>query len=57
MSTDEVEDYFELRDPKVKRQIAASRRGAEAGRTRLASEFLAELKGKGKGRRAIRKRA
>ena len=29
---DELEDYLELRDPKVRKQIAASRADAEDGR-------------------------
>ncbi len=56
MSADELEDYLELRDPKVKKQIAASRKDAESGRKRPASELLAELTGKGKGRKPARKR-
>jgi hypothetical protein len=58
MSADELEDYLEIRDPKVKKQIAASRKDADAGRKRPASELLAELKAEGKGRKAaVRKRA
>jgi hypothetical protein len=47
-SADELEDYLELHDPKVKKQIAASRKDAESGRKRPASELLAELTGKGR---------
>ena len=58
MDADEMEDYLELRDPKVKKQIAASRKDAEAGRVRNAAEFLAELKGVAKGKKTTnRKRA
>jgi PHD/YefM family antitoxin component YafN of YafNO toxin-antitoxin module len=58
MDADELEDYLELRDPKVKKQIAESRKDAEAGRVRDARQLLAELKGKRKGKKAaIRKRA
>jgi PHD/YefM family antitoxin component YafN of YafNO toxin-antitoxin module len=58
MDADELEDYLELRDPKVKKQIAASRKDAEAGRVRDARKLLAELKGERKGRKAAsRKRA
>lgn len=56
MSADELEDYLELRDRNVQKQIDMSRKDAEAGRTRSASELLAELKGK-KERKPVRKRA
>jgi hypothetical protein len=55
MSADELEDYLELRDPKVKKQIAFSRKNAEAGRVRDASAVLGELKA-GRGRKAGRTR-
>src|SRR5437868_5362560 len=48
MDADELEDYLETRDPKVKKQIAASRKDAEAGRLRPAVELLSELRGQGK---------
>src|SRR5882724_7134452 len=54
MDADELEDYLELRDPKVKKQIAASRKDAEASRVRNAAEFLAELKGSGKGKKVTK---
>ena len=44
MDADEFEDYLELRDPKVRAQIAASRRDYLRGRVRDADEFLAELR-------------
>ena len=44
MAADELEDYLELRDPKVKAAIAASRNDRAAGKTRPATELLAELK-------------
>jgi len=43
MGADELEDYLELRDPKVKKQIALSRADADAGRVRPAHELLTEL--------------
>jgi hypothetical protein len=52
MAADELEDYLELRDPIVKASIAASQRDYVAGKTRPASELLAELK-----RKALRKSA
>jgi len=44
MSADELEDYVELRDTKVKASIAASARDRAKGRTRPASNLLVELK-------------
>ena len=52
MAADELEDYLELRDPKVKASIAASRRDYSAGKSRPAGKLLAELK-----RSAVRKTA
>lgn len=57
MSADELEDYLELRDPKVRKQIAASRRDAEAGRVRPASELVEKLRREGEGKKLPRKRA
>lgn len=56
MDADELEDYLELHDPKVKRQIAASRKDSTAGRVRNATELLAELRGERKKKAAPRKR-
>jgi antitoxin (DNA-binding transcriptional repressor) of toxin-antitoxin stability system len=56
MDADELEDYLELQNPKVKKQIAASRTDAQAGRLRPASELLSELRGKGR-KTTPRKRA
>ena len=44
MGAAELEDYLEFRDPKVKKEIAASRRDYEAGRVRDVSGFVAELR-------------
>lgn len=52
MSADELEDYIELRDAKVKAAIAASGKDRANGKTRPASKLLAELK-----RSAVRKTA
>ena len=58
MDADELEDYLELRNPKVKKQIAESRKDLAAGRVRDARELLTEITGEGKGRKAVnRKRA
>jgi len=58
MDADELEDYLELRDPNLKKQITESRKDYEAGRVRDAHELLNELKGGRKGRKVtIRKRA
>ena len=43
MDADEFEDYLELRDPGVKKQIEASRKDFDAGRVRNVSDFIAEL--------------
>ena len=43
MSADELEDYLELQDPKVKRSIAKSTQEFRAGKGRPASEFLTEM--------------
>jgi antitoxin (DNA-binding transcriptional repressor) of toxin-antitoxin stability system len=44
MAADELEDYLELRDRKVKALISASTRDRAAGKTRPAAKLLAELK-------------
>ena len=44
MAADELEDYLELQDPKVRDQIARSNADIAAGRTRPADMLLAELK-------------
>ncbi|MGA9063537.1 MAG: type II toxin-antitoxin system Phd/YefM family antitoxin [Terracidiphilus sp.] len=46
MAADELEDYIELRDRKVKSSIAASARERAAGKTRPAGSLLAQLKRK-----------
>lgn len=43
MDADELEDYLELRDPKVQRTIRQSAQDVRAGRTRPASSLLAEF--------------
>ena len=44
MAADELEDYLELRNSKVKSAIASSRKDYAAGRSRPAGKLLAELK-------------
>lgn len=44
IDAEELEDYLELRDPNVRRQIKGSNEDVRAGRTRPASELLAELR-------------
>ena len=44
MGADELEDYLELRNPAVKRQIRESGKQYRRGQVRDASGFLAELK-------------
>ena len=48
MDADEMEDYLELRDPKIKTQIRLSNRDVLAGRTRPAETVLQELKSSAK---------
>ncbi len=44
LDADELEDYLELRDSGVRRQVKGSNQDLRARRTRPASQFLAELK-------------
>ena len=44
MPADELEDYLELRDPHVIKQIERSKQDQAAGRVSDAWELLAELK-------------
>ena len=44
MDADEMEDYLELRDPKIKAQIRQSNLDVGAGRTKPAEILLQELK-------------
>ena len=43
MDAEELEDYLELQDPNVQRQIQESNEDIRAGRTRPAEEHLAEV--------------
>ena len=43
MDANEMEDYLELRDPKIKAQIRQSNLDVRAGRTRSAGILLGEL--------------
>ena len=43
MDADELEDYLELRDPKIREHIRKSREEHRAGKSRPASDFLEEL--------------
>jgi antitoxin (DNA-binding transcriptional repressor) of toxin-antitoxin stability system len=52
MAADELEDYLELRDRRIKTSIGLSARDRAAGKTRPAGKLLAELK-----RNAVRKTA
>jgi hypothetical protein len=45
MDIDEFEDYLELNDPNVRREIEKSNEDIKAGRTRPARELLAEMHG------------
>ena len=57
MDADELEDYLELRDPKMKRIIAQSARDVRAGRTRPASALLDEFRKADAAKKTKRRRA
>jgi len=44
MDADELEDYLELRDPKIRQHIRKSHRAYRAGKTKPAEALLAEFK-------------
>jgi hypothetical protein len=44
LSADELEDYLELKNPKVKAAISASRKDYGSGKSRPANALLAELR-------------
>jgi antitoxin (DNA-binding transcriptional repressor) of toxin-antitoxin stability system len=50
MGADEMEDYLELQDPKVREQIRASHEEFLAGKHRAAADLLPELKREAKKR-------
>lgn len=54
MDAEELEDYLELRNPKIRAHIRKSREEYEAGKARPAAEFLAGLE---KGKRTRSKKA
>ncbi len=43
MDADDLEDYLDARDPKVREEIRESNEDIRAGRTRPVEDFLAEL--------------
>lgn len=55
MDADELEDYLELRDPKVGEQIRKSREEYVNNRSRAAEHLLAELQATTKRRRPPRR--
>ena len=59
LSVGELEDFLELRDPKVIKQIAASKKDYDAGRVRNARDLLNELKSARavKGKKSVKKPA
>ena len=56
MDADELEDYLELRDPKVKARIRRATAEFRAGKSRPVEEFLAELQSEGKSQRRTPRR-
>jgi len=57
MDADELEDYLELRDPKVQRTIKQSAQDVRAGRTRPATSLLAEITKADAAKKTKRRRA
>ncbi len=55
MDADELEDYLELRDPKVRAHIRRSYAQYRAGKGRPIEEFLAELSAGSRGNKAARR--
>ncbi len=56
MDADELEDYLELRDPKIREHVRKSNAEYLAGKSRPVEEFLAGLKaGKSKKTKATRR--
>lgn len=57
MDIDEFEDYLELQDPKVQRQIEKSYQDYQAGKSRPGQELLSELRrdneSKGRSRKKV----
>src|SRR3989441_3773122 len=56
LDADELEDYLELRDPKIRAQIQKSNKDIKAGRTRPAEELLAEFRKGQPAKKAPRRR-
>jgi Antitoxin Phd_YefM, type II toxin-antitoxin system len=56
MDADELEDYLELQNPKVKKDIAEGYKAYQEGRVRDVRELLAEIKGERKGRKQAKRR-
>jgi PHD/YefM family antitoxin component YafN of YafNO toxin-antitoxin module len=56
MDVDEFEDYLELQDPEVRRDIERSRKEYLAGKSRPAEELLTELRAEEEKERSITKR-
>ena len=55
MGADELEDYLELRDPKVRAQIRKSNADYLAGRSRPAEDSIAELRAEAQRKRGRRR--
>ncbi|MGH9787149.1 MAG: type II toxin-antitoxin system Phd/YefM family antitoxin [Candidatus Acidiferrales bacterium] len=55
MDAEELEDYLEVRDPKVQEHIRVSTAEYEAGKARPAEEHLRELRKRRASRRSRRK--
>jgi antitoxin (DNA-binding transcriptional repressor) of toxin-antitoxin stability system len=56
IGVDELEDYLELQDPKLKKQITEGYAAYEQGEARDFDDFLEELKGSGAKKKNISKK-
>ena len=56
MSADELEDYLELQDPKVRRHIAKSTEEFRAGKGRTIDELIAEFQPRRKAKTISKRR-
>lgn len=56
MDADELEDYLELQDPKVKRDIAKSTQEFRAGKGRPIEELIAEFQPRREAKGAVKQR-
>jgi len=56
MDADEMEDYLDIRDPKIREDIRKSNEDYRAGRSRPAGELLADLRAEAQARSKRKRR-